>query len=366
VLNIVAHEDDDLLFLSPDLINDITERKCVTTVFVTAGDGGQPIRASTTTLVPYWQSREAGTRAAYASIARVRDAWTQRALIVAGHRLARFTLTTDPRLSEIFMRLPDGDVSGEGFPTTGYESLLKLRAGTIDSIRAIDGSASYTKRELLRTMIALIKIVRPEVIRTQDYVVGDYALNGDHSDHTSTAELAQAASDAYRPRHVLVGYTDYAIQRLPANLSQRALAAKQAAFDVYDSYDAHLPCDTPELLLQQPCSSVAAWLAREYRLRIGPGWNERCVIPTVVGTGVPGGLPLSAGAAESMIRAQGCGVGTVSSVPSAAVPAGYVISQDPQAGPGFLPQGTPVNLTISTGPPSPAQATRNTSPPLQP
>jgi LmbE family N-acetylglucosaminyl deacetylase len=365
VLNIVAHEDDDLLFLSPDLLGDITARKCVTTVFVTAGDAGQPIRASTGAPVPYWQTREAGSRAAYAFMAYVRNAWTERVLSVAGHRLAMFSLTADPRVSEIFMRLPDGGVRGEGFPTTGYESLLKLRAGAIDRMQAIDGSASYTKRGLLQTMTALLKVVRPTVIRTQDYVVGDYTLNGDHSDHTSTAQLAQAASAAYRPLHVLVGYTDYATAGLPANLKPRVIAAKQAAFDLYDEYDTLLPCHTPALQLQQPCLDVAAWLAREYPVQIGPGWNELCFIPTVAGPTAPGGLPLSAGVAESMIRAQGCSVGTVSSAPSDLVPAGYVISQDPQSGPSFLPQGTTINLTVSTGPPTsahPALSPHPTSP----
>src|SRR5215475_11483965 len=39
-MNIVAHEDDDLLFLSPDLIHDIQSGRCVRTIFVTAGDAG--------------------------------------------------------------------------------------------------------------------------------------------------------------------------------------------------------------------------------------------------------------------------------------------------------------------------------------
>src|SRR5205085_11614279 len=37
-MNIVAHQDDDLLFLSPDLLHDVQSARCVRTVFVTAGD----------------------------------------------------------------------------------------------------------------------------------------------------------------------------------------------------------------------------------------------------------------------------------------------------------------------------------------
>lgn len=56
-LNIVAHQDDDLLFLSPDLINDIASGRSVRTVFLTAGDAGNGR--------DYWISRQAGSQAAY-------------------------------------------------------------------------------------------------------------------------------------------------------------------------------------------------------------------------------------------------------------------------------------------------------------
>lgn len=56
-LNVVAHEDDDLLFLSPDLLHNIQAGRCVRTVFVTAGDSGAG--------AGYWQGREAGSKAAY-------------------------------------------------------------------------------------------------------------------------------------------------------------------------------------------------------------------------------------------------------------------------------------------------------------
>ncbi len=36
-LTIVAHPDDDLLFLNPDILRDIEAGRCARTVFVTAG-----------------------------------------------------------------------------------------------------------------------------------------------------------------------------------------------------------------------------------------------------------------------------------------------------------------------------------------
>ncbi|KAL4800236.1 hypothetical protein BDV19DRAFT_384595 [Aspergillus venezuelensis] len=58
VLNIVAHQDDDLLFLSPDLLHYIQTNHEVRTVFLSAGDSGRE--------ASYWQDREEGVRTAYA------------------------------------------------------------------------------------------------------------------------------------------------------------------------------------------------------------------------------------------------------------------------------------------------------------
>src|SRR6185437_16971348 len=63
LLNIVAHEDDDLLFLSPSLLHAIQGGGPIRTIFVTAGDAG----SSST----YWNGRQNGIQAAYAQMAGV-------------------------------------------------------------------------------------------------------------------------------------------------------------------------------------------------------------------------------------------------------------------------------------------------------
>ena len=60
-LDVVAHQDDDLLFLSPDLLHDVQDGRCVRTVFVTAGDAGGD--------QAYWTSRQSGSMSAYATMA---------------------------------------------------------------------------------------------------------------------------------------------------------------------------------------------------------------------------------------------------------------------------------------------------------
>ena len=73
VINVVAHEDDDLLFLNPDIQHDIDAGLCVTTIYLTAGDGAGPIEDAKPL---YWRDgRETGELAAYAAMAGVGMDW---------------------------------------------------------------------------------------------------------------------------------------------------------------------------------------------------------------------------------------------------------------------------------------------------
>lgn len=120
-LNIVAHEDDDLLFMSPDLLHAIQSGRCVRTIFVTAGDNGE--NAS------YWQTREQGPLAAYAQMAGVANAWTQTDAGISGHPIAVFTLTAKPNISLAYMQLPDGNIDGSGFTSTGNAEFARSLDG---------------------------------------------------------------------------------------------------------------------------------------------------------------------------------------------------------------------------------------------
>lgn len=65
---VAAHQDDDLLFCSPDLVHDIDSERGVVTIFVTAGDAGLGR--------DYWRGREKGIEAAYAQMADVNRLFT--------------------------------------------------------------------------------------------------------------------------------------------------------------------------------------------------------------------------------------------------------------------------------------------------
>src|SRR5215469_9661964 len=208
-MNVVAHQDDDLIFQSPDLLEAIAAGNCVRTVFVTAGDAGLG--------EAYWREREEGSRAAYAVMAGVPNSWTKSELTVAGHTLHIATLTGKPTVSQVYLRLPNGGPTGAGYAATGFKSLPKLWRShnpepasltPISELSALDGSATYTYEGLLATLEALIAEFEPEVISTQNFTV-EFG-SGDHADHIAAAKLTRIAANSWTTEHVLRAYQDYA------------------------------------------------------------------------------------------------------------------------------------------------------------
>jgi LmbE family N-acetylglucosaminyl deacetylase len=256
-----GHQDDTLLFMSPRLQSELDSGRCVRTVFVTAGDAGQP--------AAYWEGREAGVEAAYAEMAGVADAWTTGSLAVAGHTLRLRTLTADPRVSIVYLRLPDGG-NGEGYAAYGNQSILKLWCSANSSsecttteteIEAVDKSAKYTYAGLLETLTGLIDEFGPTQIWTQDYEELIHA--SDHPDHVITGRLTRTAAAADPGAHKLLAVWDYKTQTMPVNVSGTALTKKQHAYYTYGAHDP-LTCHTEAECDTGMYAEYGAWLKREY------------------------------------------------------------------------------------------------------
>lgn len=282
-MNVVAHQDDDLLFLSPDLLKDVQADRCVRTVFLTAGDDNRD--------QTYWRARETGILTAYATMAGVANAWSTSDAGVAGHPIVVRTLVARPNVSVAFMRLPDG-ITGDGGPTYGNESLTKLQNGVIPEIHADDGSSAYTPATLVTTLTALMTSYRPDLLRLQDYV--RTIADGDHPDHVSGAYFARQAHLAYTAPHTVIGYEDNPIRDRAANVTGADLAGKTAAFSAY------LPFD------RQPCGPAGnctgtvyeTWLARQYTVGFEQGGT-----PGNLATGKTATASSTAGAGFEAARA---------------------------------------------------------------
>ena len=262
-MSIVAHEDDSMLFQSPDLLHDIQTGKCVRTVFVTAGDAGQDS--------DYWSSRELGAQAAYAQMAGVANVWTQSDAGISGHPISLMTLTGNPKITLLFMRLPDGNLDGSGFAPDESQSLQKLYLSQISQINTVDGTSSYTLSSLTSTLTNLMKAFAPNRVDTQDYV-GSYG-DGDHSDHHTVAYITRYASEAYTTAtHTLVGYMDYGTSSLPSNVTGTDATQKANAWFAYTPFDQAV-CQTAAQCNQ---NSYGAWLKAQYTVGTetdGPGFS---------------------------------------------------------------------------------------------
>jgi hypothetical protein len=146
VFYVNAHADDALFFRGEGLYTDLHTPEVKTVhVLVTAGDAGRTDG--------WWETRETALLEATAGTLTPGPVTSAR-VTVNGHRVQRYTA---PTWVVYALRLPDGNLDGNGFPATGNRSLTKLRSGAIGSLPAVDGSTTYTGwADLVATLRAIV------------------------------------------------------------------------------------------------------------------------------------------------------------------------------------------------------------------
>src|SRR3546814_8179387 len=95
----VPHQDDDLLFMNPDIESAIDAGGCVQVVYLTASERGEG--------EPYMLGRERGVRAAYAYMAQVADQWTKDSVAVGKRTIIRHS--TEEQKSELKSLMRNSD-----------------------------------------------------------------------------------------------------------------------------------------------------------------------------------------------------------------------------------------------------------------
>jgi hypothetical protein len=202
-----AHEDDWQLFMSPNAYRDTQSPSTkVVFVYLTAGDGGSGM-GNAGRSQPYYLARENGAKLSVMFIANgpnnpvtASDSETS----IGGHTIKRWTY--GPTVS-YFLRLPDGNMDGDGYDSTGLQSLRRLHEGAIQSITAIDASATYRGwDDLTRTLRDLIDRERGHATKVWVNVPDtDVTKNpGDHSDHQQSQRSARGRSRAIVHQHDLL------------------------------------------------------------------------------------------------------------------------------------------------------------------
>ncbi|HEU5356967.1 MAG TPA: PIG-L family deacetylase [Actinocrinis sp.] len=271
VVQIVAHPDDDLYFLNPDLSADLARGIPVVSVCVTCGEtdgknappdepgfGDLPVD-----FAGYSGARQMGLMHAYARMAGVpaQSAWRREVVqLVPGIAAERVVLVARPQVELIFLNLwQDASRSPEGMPGRPRQ----LWSGEIARIPTLPptGSAaadpaSYTREQLIDALHAVLMQYRPTTVRIMDPDPdyqnhdanhrrhADYGDYSDHQDHTAIALFATAAIQRYgaggapRPFSV-VAYRGYYNERWPHNLTAAAYAEKADYLAVYGWADGH-------------------------------------------------------------------------------------------------------------------------------
>ncbi|AHH96725.1 PIG-L family deacetylase [Kutzneria albida] len=187
-LGFVAHQDDCILFMNPDLWGDILAGRSLWTVYLTAGE--VPYRTGRTYGgMDYADMRIQGARAAYAEAAGVPNSWSFEAKTWNGHQVATNQLDgTDIHLVFCF-------IHAAAAPEDPTGDLYRMLHDPSFVANPIDGRPGYTRSSFVGMLSAMINDIGPDYIRTQSTRGHtDLAPNRDHVDHTSGAILAAMAN----------------------------------------------------------------------------------------------------------------------------------------------------------------------------
>jgi LmbE family N-acetylglucosaminyl deacetylase len=261
-LQIVAHADDDLYFMNPELHQAVLAGTGIVSVYLTSGEAdGKNVAnfsrdhdSTPVDFAGYSSARMNGLRAAYSYMATGDRAvpWTRETRLAPnGVQMEIATLTANPDIRLIFVSLSAGPRD------LGVKRLCHVWTGRNQEqpTLAPTGSpktdtGSYTREDLVDLVESLCQEFRPTVVRTLDPDPEHLSVreNGhveysDHSDHTAAAYIALRGLAQYRQNggdEVRVRlYRAYYNTHWPLTLGPETFARKITVLDIYGGADPH-------------------------------------------------------------------------------------------------------------------------------
>ena len=250
-LTIVAHQDDDLLFIQPDLHDAVKRKTGVTNVYVTAGNSHFGFDFS--------ETRYRGLMAAYGAIAGASD-WSCGWARIGSNDVEHCRLESG-RVSLVFLGYPDGGVYGES-----DDSLLHLWEARVASASAVSfGPASYDQPTLIAVLSDIIGYTQPTTIRTLE-IAATHAH--DHSDHMIAGALAVLATARSSVDPELISYRGYNMADEPPNASPRLYQRGADALAYYEACAAGCaPCGQA-CPIHEIADSHLKYLMRRYAIGV--------------------------------------------------------------------------------------------------
>ncbi|MEV6581697.1 PIG-L family deacetylase [Streptomyces sp. NPDC051582] len=269
VVQVVAHPDDDLFFMNPDLSRSLTAGLQLTTLYLTSGEAdgrneadgsGLKDPAQPADRTHYAEARQNGIRAAYAQMATGdrTSAWKRTVISTAGGGRAELdVLIARPQVNLVWLQMREARNPTAENP----DSLRGLWNGKIPALGAqltsgtpVKQSYAYTRDQVVQSIAGLLALYKPTTIRMQDPTPGRYHDTGkytDHQDHMYGARFVQAATAAYaaqvtdRPRFSVQNYLGYHNGTLPHALDPQTAETKTGFLKTYAWLDHQNYCGSP-------------------------------------------------------------------------------------------------------------------------
>ncbi|MEV8094005.1 PIG-L family deacetylase [Kitasatospora sp. NPDC085879] len=260
-VHVIAHPDDNLYFMNPDLDHALASGAACVTVCLTDGesDGRNVLhselgRVTRADRPAYTRARINGLTAALALLATGDESSPWDVSLVSyldGRTVEQHTLRAAPQVQLILLAL----VEARSVSLARAESLRGLWLGETDTLdilppvrSGLPPGAGYSREQLIATLHAVLDHFRPTVVRTldpnpdhspkpsKDPHGGHVYL--DHQDHTYSAYFAQSALARHwageQARNGTVEhYLGYVNAALPHNLDQAAVGRKVLALNSY-------------------------------------------------------------------------------------------------------------------------------------
>ncbi|MFP3565364.1 PIG-L family deacetylase [Paraburkholderia sp. SIMBA_030] len=245
LVTVVAHLDDDLLFVDPAISERLDAGWCITTVHLIGGANGADFA--------YVQTRERASRLAYARMAGVRDDWAESNIPIAGKLVHQMVLKAKPQVRLLELRLPGGGVRGGREPL----GLLWEQRATLSTYPMnADGSVrvQYDRASLsatLRAILAdatLIFTLNPDTVPFIE-----------HPDHIFSARITRHVAQTLNKGVPIEYHITYPTGGWPANLPAAEVQRKR---DIVASYFAIDGNDASHVFGEYQWNGN--WVARRY------------------------------------------------------------------------------------------------------
>ncbi|MFJ4779126.1 PIG-L family deacetylase [Streptomyces sp. NPDC088762] len=263
VLQIVAHPDDDLYFMNPDLRYSIAAGHPVTSVYLTSGeaDGINAAEGKQGSAKPdkpgYAEARQNGIRAAYAKMATGdrSSAWKRTVVPTRGGGQAEVdVLQAKPQVNLVWLQMREAGTVHDPAPDS-LHGLWDGKATRLESVLAsgtpVKQRFTYTKDQVVQTLVGVLEQYKPTTIRSQDPTPGrfpDTRRYTDHQDHLYGARFVQLATAAYakdvkdRPHFAVQNYLGYVNGSLPSALDPDEAREKLDILGTYAWLDRQNHC----------------------------------------------------------------------------------------------------------------------------